>query len=69
MRMDVSWLIDVVAEKLKTSAKVEATTADVIEEFEDENGNVFNRKTYEGKSCFITIFQILRDRASCRRWR
>ncbi len=30
------------------SAKAEATTADVIEEFEDDQGNVFNKKTYEG---------------------
>lgn len=41
--------LHVVAEKLKSAAKEEAITADIIEEFEDENGNVMNRKTYEGK--------------------
>ena len=37
------------AEKLKSAAKSNSTSADVIEEFEDEQGNVFNKKTYEGK--------------------
>jgi splicing factor 3A subunit 3 len=37
-----------VAEKLKSNAKSKAVTADIIEEFEDDQGNVFNKKTYEG---------------------
>jgi hypothetical protein len=37
-----------VAEKLKSTVKSNSTSADVIEEFEDEQGNVFNKKTYEG---------------------
>ena len=36
------------AEKLKSTVKSNSTSADVIEEFEDEQGNVFNKKTYEG---------------------
>ena len=40
--------LTIVAEKLKSQTKEEAITADVIEEFEDEYGNVFNKKTYEG---------------------
>ncbi|KAI8894126.1 hypothetical protein BC833DRAFT_606006 [Globomyces pollinis-pini] len=35
------------AEKLKNTSKAEAITADVIEEYEDDEGNVFNKKTYE----------------------
>ena len=38
----------IVAEKLKSTAKTTNTTAEVIEEFEDDQGNVFNKKTYEG---------------------
>lgn len=48
MLMLVISLFTIVAEKLKNQTKEEAITADVIEEFEDEHGNVFNRKTYEG---------------------
>lgn len=36
------------AERLKSDSRVNATTADVIEEFEDDQGNVYNKKTYEG---------------------
>ncbi|KAJ3303120.1 hypothetical protein HDV03_004199 [Kappamyces sp. JEL0829] len=46
------------AEKLKKSAKAKAVTADIIEEFEDEQGNVFNRKTYEGTAVFIQLMQL-----------
>lgn len=38
-----------VAEKLKEKAKMTEIKADVIEEYEDDEGNVFNKKTYDGK--------------------
>lgn len=46
---DITSIVDAyaLAEKLKSSAKSTATTADIIEEFEDDQGNVFNKKTYE----------------------
>ncbi|KAJ3106790.1 Splicing factor 3A subunit 3 [Phlyctochytrium bullatum] len=34
-------------EKLKSQAKNEAFKADAMEEFEDAEGNVFNKKTFE----------------------
>ncbi|KAJ3328122.1 hypothetical protein HDU76_010547 [Blyttiomyces sp. JEL0837] len=34
-------------EKLKTQAKMESFKADAMEEFEDAEGNVFNKKTFE----------------------
>ena len=35
-------------EKLKGNNKLESFKADLMEEFEDADGNVFNKKTYEG---------------------
>ena len=35
------------AEKLKLEAKKEIFRRDTMEEFEDKEGNVFNRKTFE----------------------
>ena len=46
------------AEKLKSTAKTTNTTAEVIEEFEDDQGNVFNKKTYEGMFLSISPFRI-----------
>jgi splicing factor 3A subunit 3 len=37
-------------EKLKSSTKAESFKADTMEEFEDAEGNVFNKKTFEGMS-------------------
>jgi hypothetical protein len=44
-------MINVVAEKLKLITKREYVPQDLIEEFEDDQGNVYNKRTYEG---FIT---------------
>lgn len=35
------------AEKLKKLAKDENVQDDLIEEYEDEDGNVYNKRTYE----------------------
>jgi splicing factor 3A subunit 3 len=35
------------AEKLKLNSKINSTTADVVEEYEDDNGNVYNKRTFE----------------------
>ena len=51
------------AEKLKSAAKTNSTSADVIEEFEDEQGNVFNKKTYEG-IVFIDNILIYRSQTT-----
>lgn len=36
-----------VAEKLKQEGRAELSHAETTEELEDEEGNVYNRKTYE----------------------
>ena len=40
-------LVDIVAEKLKQSRRDDVTNSEVIEEFEDEEGNVYDKRTYE----------------------
>ena len=40
-------LVDIVAEKLKQSRRDEVANSEVIEEFEDEEGNVYDKRTYE----------------------
>jgi hypothetical protein len=37
-----------VAEKLKYNSKLNSVHAEAIEEFEDDAGNVYNKRTYEG---------------------
>ena len=34
-------------EKIKAETKLQASVGDMIEEFEDDSGNVFNKKTFE----------------------
>jgi splicing factor 3A subunit 3 len=45
----LSHLIDLVVvwEKLSQTKKLDGTRLDELEEFEDADGNVFNKKTYE----------------------
>ena len=70
---DVTSIKDAYAlhEKLKALAKSESVSADVTEEFEDEQGNVYNKKTYEGiiyyleskfNINFVCFFKISRDK-------
>jgi outer membrane protein assembly factor BamE (lipoprotein component of BamABCDE complex) len=44
-RTDTTWLT--VAEKLKQEGRHEIFEQETMEEFEDDDGNVYNRKTYE----------------------
>lgn len=41
----IAWLT--VAEKLKREGRQEITAMDKAEEFEDEEGNVYDKRTYE----------------------
>jgi hypothetical protein len=41
-------MTNLVAEKLKMITRNQNVPQDLIEEFEDENGNVYNKRTYEG---------------------
>ena len=36
------------AEKLKKNSKLESTAPEIVEEFDDDEGNVYNKKTFEG---------------------
>lgn len=45
--MKISDLFLLVFEKLKKEGAAEDFVADTMEEYEDDEGNVFNRKTYE----------------------
>ncbi len=49
---DITKIADIhaVYERFRDLEKTEDTSADAIEEFEDDRGNVFNKKTYEGIS-------------------
>jgi hypothetical protein len=40
---------NIVAEKLKMITKQEQVPQDLIEEFEDDQGNVYNKRTFEGR--------------------
>ncbi len=42
-----SYLFILVWEKLKSTGKTDEFKADTMEEFEDQDGNVFNKKTYD----------------------
>ena len=41
------FLFTLVWEKLKSTGKTDEFKADTMEEFEDQDGNVFNKKTYD----------------------
>jgi splicing factor 3A subunit 3 len=41
------FLFNLVWEKLKSTGKTDEFKADTMEEFEDQDGNVFNKKTYD----------------------
>lgn len=41
------FLVCLVAEKLKNEGRQEVVAQETMEEVEDEEGNVYNRKTYE----------------------
>lgn len=41
------FLLSPVAEKLKNEGRQEVVAQETMEEVEDEEGNVYNRKTYE----------------------
>ena len=41
------FLFVLVWEKLKSTGKTDEFKADTMEEFEDQDGNVFNKKTYD----------------------
>ena len=36
------------ADKLKKSQREDVTNLEMIEEFEDDDGNVYDKRTYEG---------------------
>lgn len=45
--MLITFLNFIVWEKLKSTGKTDEFKADTMEEFEDQEGNVFNKKTYD----------------------
>jgi spermidine/putrescine-binding protein len=56
-----------VAEKLKMITRNDNVPQDLIEEFEDENGNVYNKRTYEGNE-FLSRLEATRDYLELIKW-
>ena len=47
------------AEKLKSIVKRATISADAAEEFEDDAGNVYSKKTYEGEQVYALDYLLI----------